>query len=115
MIVSHSMLMMDLTIIQRWLWRLFPRLGSRKQLMILLEQSVDDRGHLPGKATNHFFTANESMRPFVSSTLAGKQTLVDFFPLGIPLNSSPDNQIHGPFHLPNTPRSEASPVERPPR
>lgn len=61
--------------------------------MILLEKRVDDRGHLPSKATDDLFTPNESMRPVIRSALAREQTFVDLLPFGIPLNSSPDAPV----------------------
>src|SRR5712664_3974698 len=104
MILSHPVLMMHLAIIQRWLWRVLPRLCSCEEFMIPLEQGIDHRGHLPGESSNDFFASNQSMGSFVCSALARQQTLIDLLPLGIPLNGSPYDEIHRPFHLPNAAR-----------
>ena len=68
---------------------------------------------MPGETADDFFASNESMRSIIGSALSRKQTFIDLLPLGIPLYRALQTRpLHGPFHLPNPPRRESSPIQR---
>src|SRR6266700_1049539 len=92
------MLSMKHSIITLWGWWRGSRCQMSKEFLVLFEQHEDDRGHLSRQPPNHLLSANQPPGSLIDMTFARHQTIIDLFPVRVPLNRSPDDQIHALSH-----------------
>src|SRR5215472_8077223 len=90
--------------------------GSRrqmsKQFLVLFEQHKDDGGHLSRQPSNHLLPANQPPGSLIEMTFPCDQAIINLFPVRVPLNRSPHNQIHRLSHATDSTWRETAPVQR---
>src|SRR5712692_10275456 len=105
------MLMVNLWIIQYWLWRLCPRCEMAQRLVILLEQGVNQGDQPSDNVTENLSFPLVGLGSFIVTTEPRNQALVQRCPLGLGLDCLPCHQVHGFLHLTRTSSREIRPVK----
>lgn len=100
MVLSFAMLSMDFGIIEDGSWRFGSGGQSAYHLLIFLEQHIGHRDDLSCEPTNNFSTTSIFPGSLIIAAFDRHQALIDPSPLTIHFNSSPNDQVHHPFHLP---------------
>src|SRR6266849_1087452 len=103
------MLLVNLWIIQHWLWWLCPRWQMAQRLVILLEQSVNQSDQPSDNVTENFSFVG--LGSFIVGTKPGNQALVQRCPFGLGLDCLPCHQVHGFLHLTRASSREIRPVK----
>src|SRR5579859_2222222 len=93
LVLPGSMLAMHFRVIEHWLRQGYTRRHLRESFLILLEERIDHREHLPGNPTNDPSPPNVGSPLLIVAAFDGDQALIEPGPFTIQLDRLPDGQV----------------------